>query len=536
MAKDIKDMNSDTSFDGMGDMSGDSDWDINIDQLLEQADMLVKNDMLPPMPEFEEESSKREAGIGTGAGVNAKANAAEVEPKTDGTENKSGTDEASSQSMEMDSDLDEINSLLEQADLNEKVDDDMLALLESATENQEDADNPDEVFDIFADGDMPMEDMKSSGVPEQTEEEGETDKKKKREKKKKVKKNKKASADDNKDGKKEKKPGFLAKITALLGGGDDFDEEGPDTAADENIQILNELNGEEGKKPSKKGKKKKENDKGKKNPKEAKSKANSKAKAKVKEKKPAAAKKKKEKPVEKSAEKPVKILNGKSFAAIAGLCFSIIAGVMIVTTFLPEYADKQTARKAFRDGDYETVYKLFYDKKLSTDEELLFYQSKVIRQMERRLEAYENNITMGRELEAVDALMRGVENYQDLWEADEYQVRNEVDALYGQICGILESNYGISREEAVTIASYDKIEYTKALYTILGGTGISFEEEDTAAVKKADSDGESAGEDGVSGDGDVSQPDGILSDDTSLEDTDNILPDDMLPAEEDIMN
>ena len=149
-------MEKDTSLDGLDNMSGgagDDEWEINIDKLLAQADMLVNNDMLPPMPEFEGESNKRPA-----------EKAGERETGTEPvkqTENASdsGNGEASSKSPEMDSDLDEINNLLQQADLNEKIDDDMLALLESATENQEDEDNPDEVFDIFAEGDTPLGDL-----------------------------------------------------------------------------------------------------------------------------------------------------------------------------------------------------------------------------------------------------------------------------------------------------------------------------------------------------------------------------------------
>lgn len=532
MDKKINNMEKDASLDGqtdlktsdavsggMDNLSGDDDWEINIDQLLEQADMLVNNDMLPPMPEAEGENSSSTAGREPVAKAEQEITskpekAAEQAPNA-----------ASSAGSEMDSDLDEINSLLEQANLNEKVDDDMLALLESATQNQEDEDNPDDVFDIFAEGDMPLDDMTSSDVPEQADDEEEEDTKKKSSRKKRKKKEKKAKkkkeepAADVKSESGEKKPGILAKIIALFGSGEDFEEEEPDTAADENVKILNELNGDKEKRSSKVSKKsakkkenKKENKKEQKGAKEAKSK--------TKEKKAAAPRKKKEKPVEKPAEKSVKILDGKSFTAIAGLCFSIIAGVMIVTNFIPEYVDKQNARNAFRDGDYETVYQLFYDKKLSASEELLFNQSRVIRQMERRLEAYQNNITLGRELEAVDALMRGVENYQNLWEADEYQVRNEVDILYLQICEILNRNYGISQAQAVEIASCDKIEYTKALYAILGGNELSLQ-----------------GEEAETGSGDAQQSDEELPGDESVDESSGEeLLEDVLPEEEDLLN
>lgn len=525
-------MEKDTSLDGLDNMSGgagDDEWEINIDKLLAQADMLVNNDMLPPMPEFEGESNKRPA-----------EKAGERETGTEPvkqTENASdsGNGEASSKSPEMDSDLDEINNLLQQADLNEKIDDDMLALLESATENQADEDNPDEVFDIFAEGDtplgdLPLSDSAGSEAPKQEQQEDDGEQRKKNPKKKKKKKEKKEKkpkeAADSQEG--EKKPSFLSKIVSLFGGKEDFGEDDPDTAADENVKILNELNGDEGKKSSrsaKKSAKKKEDKKEKKNAKEAKQKPKAKAK------KPAEPKKKKEKPVEKPAEKPVKILNGKSFAAIAGLCLSIIAGVMIVTTFIPEYADKQAVRRAVQEKDYETVYLLFYDKKLSTDETLLFNQARTIRQMERRLESYENNIALGREMEAVDSLMRGVEEYQELWEADEYQVRNEVDTIYLQICAILESNYGLSQAQAVEIACYDKVEYTKAMYKILG-EDLSFGEEAVMPQEEQTSDAGSSGTEAGS------EADEQFSGDDSTEGagSEGVPLEDVLPEEEDILN
>ena len=237
-------MEKDTSLDGLDNMSGgagDDEWEINIDKLLAQADMLVNNDMLPPMPEFEGESNKRPA-----------EKAGERETGTEPvkqTENASdsGNGEASSKSPEMDSDLDEINNLLQQADLNEKIDDDMLALLESATENQEDDDNPDEVFDIFAEGDtplgdLPLSDSEGSEASKQEQQEDDGEQKKKNPKKKKKKKEKKEKkpkeAADSQEG--EKKPSFLSKIVSLFGGKEDFGEDDPDTAADENVKILNE--------------------------------------------------------------------------------------------------------------------------------------------------------------------------------------------------------------------------------------------------------------------------------------------------------
>ncbi len=202
-----------------------------------------------------------------------------------------------------------------------------------------------------------------------------------------------------------------------------------------------------------------------------------------------------------------------------------------MTTFIPEYADKQAVRKAVQEKDYETVYLLFYDKKLNTDETLLFNQARTIRQMERRLESYENNIALGREMEAVDSLMRGVEEYQELWEADEYQVRNEVDTVYLQICAILESNYGLSQAQAVEIACYDKVEYTKAMYKILG-EDLSFGEEAFMPQEEQSPDAGSSGTEAGS------EADEQFSGDDSTEGADSEAAplEDVLPEEEDILN
>ncbi len=555
-----------------GESEDDSDeWKINIDQLLEQADMLVSNDMLPPLPGFDAADDGTQTGDMTFTAPpqesvrtdipDRKVREMEKVEKTmneapsremENQDRKAGPEAGSDVNSEgfpdMDSDLDEINSLLQQADLNEKVDEDMLALLESATDIHEDDENLDEVFDIFADADMSMEGGREESAPKPREEEEEPeDKKASKKKKKKKEKGKKKSSGmkDDSDEEKEKKPGLFAKIKEMLAQKDDLDldseEAVADPVGDRNAKLLNDLKEAEEKKPAKSAKKdkKKAGGKGGKNAKEAKPK---KAKA-AKPKKDPARKKEAAKPAVK--EKPVKILNGKSFVAILGLCLSVIAGVMIVTTFLPAYANTRNARAAYRNGDYKTVYRLLYNKKLSGNEELIYNQSRTIMQLERRLSSYQNNIMLGRELEAVDALMMGVWSYQELTEADTYNVRSQVDALYQQICSILESNYGVTREQAIELNGYDEIEYTRALYSIAGGNGISSgqnvsgaeafsgaadggQEQENAAAREqeAGQSGEDALPEGQEG-SETDPEDGAEADEQ---------PEDLLPAEEDILD
>lgn len=556
---------------GPGEPGNDSDeWEINIDQLLEQADMLVSNDMLPPMPGFESADAGREAGSMTFSEPVQKNVQTDIpDSKTQEMDQvDNNMSETFSQGMEnagvqtdaglsadpnpdsfsdMDSDLDEINSLLQQADLNEKVDEDMLALLESATDIQDDDENLDEVFDIFADADTPVDGRQEDAPPKPKEEKAESEDKKgsQKKKKKKEKGKKAASKEGGEDDGKEKKPGLLAKIKEMFAQKDDLEEEDGDSESGADAKQLNDLNKAEGKKASKPAKKdkKKEKAKGGKNAKETKPK---KAKPPKPKKAPA---RKKEEPKPRTTEKPVKILNGKSFVAILGLCLSVIAGVMIVTTFLPAYANSRNARMAYRDGDYKTVYRLLYDKKISGEDEQLYNQSRTILQLERRLSSYQNNVTLGRELEAVDALMMGVWSYQDLPEADTYNVRGQVDALYQQICSILESNYGVTREQAIALNGYDEIEYTRALYSIVGGNGtgtasgqdVSDAAPSTETVTDAGQEDDTASqepEDALAGQEEDGSMEGQEGAETGSEDetASEELPEDVLPEEEDILN
>ena len=388
-----------------------------------------------------------------------------------------------------DSDLDEINSLLNKANMNEDVDDDMFALLESAEENQN-YDDSEEAFDIFAEGEM----EEFSGANMSRANAGSEN-----------------ESDDNKK-KKKKKPGFLAKLFAILTKEDDEPEEKGKTdkpgkeeaVSDANAKLLQELSGGGGKKAAAKEKKKTpEKDKKKKAKPAAKPKP--KKPKKIKEKTPAA------------VEKPVKILNKKGLIAIIALCATIIAGVLILSTFIPQFVSRQEARTAFNNGDYETTYELFYKKKLSKKETELYNKSKTVLRMERKLQSYENNMAMDRELEAVDALFLGVKCYEGLREADTYGVRQEVDAVYQQICGILENNYGISEEEAISITKFDNVRYTKKIKALVGELAVP---EDTDSISQESESGAADGEDGLPETGDTEGASELQ---------------DVLPEEEDIL-
>lgn len=267
---------------------------------------------------------------------------------------------------------------------------------------------------------------------------------------------------------KEKKQGFFARLFHAL----TQEEEDIENISEENKEILNELEEEDKKNSKKKEKKGKKGDKKKKG-KEAEGEdeeAAENAEADGKKKKPKKEKKPKE---ERPKEKTVKVLSKRKLLVLIAFCATIIGSIILLSFFLPEYADKKSARNAYNAGDYESVYTLLYDQNLNSSDLLIFNRAATIRKMERRVESYENNLTLGRELEALDSLLKGVECYQTLTSADEFGVRQEVDAIYQQICGILDGNYGITAGEAIEINTYDSENYTKRLYSAVYGTSFT---------------------------------------------------------------
>ena len=486
-------------------LNEEDEWKSSLDELMAQVDLEMNKESAAP---------ENDAMDDTGTLLSETAVNQDVSGVIDGP--GSGDD-----------DLEEINGLLKEADRSEAVDDDMLALLESMNDSGDhaEADEIDESFNLFGDEGSAESDKE---IPEEEIKEKPKKKRAKKEKSKQgfglfgKKKNKDQSAvseeeniDDvfaqldnldfqqqtggltedavepsagdaaENDGQdleiektekpaKEKKPGFFSKLlTALTEEENDFDE--VENISAENEAILNELEEEDQKEKKKKkkkdkaGKKKKGNNKTQtdnndEDQEDEDAEESGKKKKKVKE------PRKEKKAKNENKEKPVKVLSRKNLLLLIACCGTLLACVLLLSTFLPEYSDKAAARDAYYAGNYEEAYELLYDKRLNASDKLVFNRAKTVLRLERKIISYENNLTMGRELEALDALLQGISCYQDLTDADEYGVRSEVDALYQQICSILESNYGISEEEALEINAYDNQTYTRKLNSVVYGT------------------------------------------------------------------
>ena len=385
-----------------------------------------------------------------------------------------------------DEDLNEINDLLKKTDLNEAID----------TSTSE------EIFshgDVSSDDDM-LELLNSMNEePTASGEEEITSKKKKKafslpfgkkkESKQKTDASEENSANSEEDGK-EKKKGFWHRLMEEL----TREEEEPENqeSVDENEEILKELEAEDQIKEKKKNKKekKKKDKKGKKSKNASADEENADAsgeeEGKKKKKKPKREKKEKAKgPKEKSP----KILSKKMLFSMIAFCATIIAAIVLLSIFLPDYADKKNARTAFYTGDYSKVYELLYDKNLNQSDQLIFERANVVLKLQRRLDSYELNKKIGQEAEALDALLQGTLKYEEILSDATYGAEEELQALYRKILDHLEQDYGIGEEEARTINSYDSETYSRKIYSVVNGEDFSdLEQEAGEEGKTADND------------------------------------------------
>lgn len=361
----------------------------------------------------------------------------------------------------------------------------------------------DDIFNFF--GDMPEEEEESEsgkaessadGMPESTEAEGDQEqgKKKKKVKKKKrflfgKKKNQEAEgvgdgteADDAgteekvSEGEENVKPqGFFSKIIAFLTETDDDTEENSMEGlepSDENKSILKELEDEDKKKKKKKVKEKKG---GEENPKEKKKKKEKKEKKESKE----------ETEPQETVAKGKKI-SIKSIALIIGFSLTFTAVIMVVCNVIPGFFEKRAARNAFYDADYAKSYELLYGKKRDESDEMIYNKSKTILEMRRKLDSYHNYLGIGKEVQALDALMSGVEKYPEiLAKAEEYRVVQDVNAIYESILSILRDKYGLDESLAQTVIGYDDVTYTKKLESVVYGTPFDVSPERNTAPEAA---------------------------------------------------
>ena len=281
---------------------------------------------------------------------------------------------------------------------------------------------------------------------------------------------------------KKKKPGFFATLFAKL-----FEEVGEGAEDDgllgieqtaveiaqegaaENEAILSEMEGEgaEGGKKKKKEKKKKEKKKKDKKGESADGEEGGEAAEEDSKKK----KKKEKKKKEKEPEVPGRKLPRKKVVAIALFCITIGLAITFLAFFIPYSQDMKKAKKFYSTGEYQKTYEYMRGHKLTESDQMLYDRTVTLLRIKRPYDSYQNYMKMGLRLEALNALVQGVqmsdryaEDAATLGIIDKYSKmsRTIYDELYEQ--------FGVTLERARSWIELEGTpEYTRALYECLAG-------------------------------------------------------------------
>ena len=454
----------------------------------DSQDALLSEDIAIPEPE--EESMEDNAVAATVPdeesstpqieGTVASSEAAPEDAASDTTGSTSADDDFSDilEIMDEDPDLAEINDMLKKVDKNEPVqdDDDVMGLLNQMADDESKEAEP--VTQFIPESVPEPEKVNVDAIAPR--EEASTGKKKKGIKKakkkapKESKKSKESSTEDTTvEESKEKKPGVLSKVFHLL-----TDEWEPEPTEEELAQAAEEAKAAKEEADAKKAEDKKakaEEKKAKAAEKEAAKKAKAEeAAAKKKEKQDAKEAKLAEKRAKEEAEAPKnqKRLSPKKIAVVTVFAASVLAGILLFSNYASFQDSIAKARRAYYAGDYKSVYIETYGEKLDESDSIIEAKSKVILTMQRKLDSYQNHMKLGQNVEALNALITGLQTYDTInQEAESYGVLAEVDSIKDEILAILESNYGLNEEEAkALLQDDDKVSYTLALDRIANGT------------------------------------------------------------------
>ena len=274
--------------------------------------------------------------------------------------------------------------------------------------------------------------------------------------------------DGGKEEKKPKKQGFLAKLSKLLFGDDEPDEEEisgmqAEPAVTEmsmdDMDILKELEGSSD--DDKKGKKEKQKNKTEKAPKQPKEK-------KVKPKK----EKKPKPPAEPDNTPPLpKVPVILVFVMAASILVLVLAGTHLLG-YSNSFAD---ADQAFAEGRYSDAFQSVDGEKVKEKDADTYEKYRITAMVSAEYEAYESMMDAEVYDMALDSLIRTVQRYDRyLQDAETYGCRGEFDKIESAAETALQQDFGLTAEDARTMyALSNKETYSREIYKVLEKAGLS---------------------------------------------------------------
>lgn len=150
---------------------------------------------------------------------------------------------------------------------------------------------------------------------------------------------------------------------------------------------------------------------------------------------------------------------------IVFLAFAALGGLVYFGSQFFHYSE--VIRKA-TDYFERQRYRLAYDEvsgvEIKEKDEDLRDRIYTVMYVERLYESYENNIILGRNDKALDALIRGLEKYDEHYdEAVELEIVDDINLCKKKIISALASTYGMSENDAYDVMELEGQEYNQAL-------------------------------------------------------------------------
>lgn len=182
------------------------------------------------------------------------------------------------------------------------------------------------------------------------------------------------------------------------------------------------------------------------------------------------AKKKAEAAAEAAAAEPEKKLNKPIVLFIFTL---FLGGLFVLYTGMNNFNYTQAIEKAanyFANQKYRRAYDEIVGVEVKEKDQDLKDRIYTVMYVERLYESYNNNIAMGHKEKALDSLLRGVTKYYEHYEeAQELGIVNDLDYSFQQIIEALQSNYGISVEQAIAINELENLQYVQTIQAYVEG-------------------------------------------------------------------
>lgn len=168
---------------------------------------------------------------------------------------------------------------------------------------------------------------------------------------------------------------------------------------------------------------------------------------------------------------PEKKLTLKRVLPIALIAVSVGLFIIIFVNASVNYSDKREAHAAFYEGDYQTCYQNLFGKELNETEQVMYGKSESILHIRLWLREYEMFASEGSDPEALDSLIQTVHKYPELYAyAQQWNAGQEVADVYTQILALLSERYGLTEEQAQSIADEpDDVQYTRMVLAITQG-------------------------------------------------------------------